>query len=494
MNVHQAFRFELGPCNEARSKLASHAGAARFVYGWGLRLVKGTLGARSTCEQLALRQGATMAEAQAYATEVVGPVPWSFYSLRKRWNAEKHTVAPWWRECSKQAFAYGLANLANGFKAFFESRSGKRKGPKVEFPTFKHKGARRSLRSGTAYIVDGRHVRLPKIGTVRTKSPTGALLSKVQAGTGRVLSATVSETAGRWYVSFGCEVEREQGTPGLPAEVVGVDLGVKSLAVLSTGEVVPNPEHLSRYARRMARLGRQCSRRRGPGRGRAPSKRWQRSERALAKVHAEVANARSDGLHNLTTRLATTYGTVVVEDLAVKAMTGRPKPEPDGAGGYEHNRARPKAGPNRAVLDVPPGELRRQLAYKCQWYGSKLSVADRWYPSSRTCSGCKAVRAKLSLSERTFTCEHCGLVIDRDLNAALNLAAIVSGTASGAGTDQGDLANAQGEAWHGSGQVASLNCEDGSGAVRPGKTATAAERSTAAARALMSAQLQRRTV
>ena len=88
MNVHQAFRFELGPCNEARSKLASHAGAARFVYGWGLRLVKGTLGARSTCEQLALRQGATMAEAQAYATEVVGPVPWSFYSLRKRWNAD----------------------------------------------------------------------------------------------------------------------------------------------------------------------------------------------------------------------------------------------------------------------------------------------------------------------------------------------------------------------------------------------------------------------
>jgi putative transposase len=425
-----------------------------------------------------------MAEAQAYAAEVVGPVPWSFYGLRKRRDVEKHTVAPWWRECSKQTFAYGLANLANGFKAFLESRSGKRKGPKVEFPTFKHEGARRSLRSDTAYVVDGRHVRLPKIGAVRTKGSTAALLSKVQAGTGRVLSATVSGTAGRWYVSFGCEAEREQGTPAQPDEVVGVDLGVKSLAVLSTGEVVPNPKHLGRYARRMARLGRQCSRRKGPGKGRPPSKRWPRSKRAVAKVHAEVAKGRSDGLHELTTRLATTYGTVVVEDLAVKAMTARPKPEPDGAGGYEHNRARPKAGLNRAVLDVSPGELRRQLAYKCQWYGSKLVVADRWCPSSKTCSGCGAVKAELSLSERIFTCERCGLVIDRDRNAALNLASLaeVSGAASGAVPDQAlrPGENAQGEAWHGSGQVASVNCEDGAGPHGPGRTATALSQDGAA--------------
>jgi putative transposase len=482
VQVHQAFRFELGPNDHARADLRSYAGAARFVYNWGLGLVKGTLDARSTCQQLALRNGATMDEAQAWAAEVVGQVPWSFYGLRKRWNAEKNVVAPWWRECSKQVFAYGLANLANGFKAFFSSRKGERKGPKVEFPTFKGRGARRSFRFDTAYVVDGRHVRLPKIGTVRTKSLTEALLSKVQAGAGRVLSATVSGTAGRWYVSFGCEAEREQGTPALPDEVVGVDLGVKSLAVLSTGEVVPNPKPLSRYARRMARLQRTCSRRKGPGKGRPPSKRWLQTKRAVAKVHAKVANVRSDGLHKLTTRLAKTYGTVVVEDLAVKGMTAKPKPKPDGAGGYERNGGRPKAGLNRAVLDVSPGELRRQLAYKCQWYGSTLHAAERWYPSSKTCSGCGAVKAKLSLSERIFTCERCGLVIDRDLNAALNLASLVeaTGAASGAGTGQGDLENAQGEAWHGSGRVASVNCEDGAGPHGPGKTATVSSQDEAA--------------
>jgi hypothetical protein len=117
VQVQQAFRFELAPNDHARSQLRSHAGAARFVYGWGLRLVKGALGARSTCEHLALRNGATMAEAKAWGAEVVGPVPWSFYGLRKRWDAEKDIVAPWWRECSKRTFAYGLANLANAFTA-----------------------------------------------------------------------------------------------------------------------------------------------------------------------------------------------------------------------------------------------------------------------------------------------------------------------------------------------------------------------------------------
>jgi putative transposase len=190
VQAHQAFRFELAPNDRARSQLRSHAGAARFAYGWGLRLVEGTLGARSTCEQLAMRNGATVAEAKAYAAEVVGPVPWSSYSLRKRWNIEKHTVAPWWRECSKQVLAHGLRNLANAFSAHFASRNGERKGPRAEWPSRKRKGTRRSCAFGTAYVVDDRHVRLPKIGMVRTKGSTAALLSKVHAKTGRVLSAT----------------------------------------------------------------------------------------------------------------------------------------------------------------------------------------------------------------------------------------------------------------------------------------------------------------
>jgi putative transposase len=193
-------------------------------------------------------------------------------------------------------------------------------------------------------------------------------------------------------------------------------------------------------------------------------------------VHAKVARLRSDGLHKLTTRLAVTYGTVVVEDLAVKAMTARPKPNPDAAGGHGRNGARPKAGLNRALLDVAPGELRRRLDYKCRWYGSKLVVAGRRYPSSKICSACRTVKAKLPLSERTFVCEHCGLVIDRDLNAALNLASLAeaTGTASGAGTNRDTPVNAQGEErFMDLSKCSSLNCEDGSDPHGPGKTATA---------------------
>jgi len=306
---------------------------------------------------------------------------------------------------------------------------------------------------------------------VRTKEATVALQRRVEVGTARVLSATVSESGGRWYVSFGCQVERS-GTGVANADaLVGVDVGVRSLAVLSTGEVIPNPKPLSRYARRMARVQAELARRQGPSKGRRPSKRWQVSKRRLGRCHAKVANARLDGLHKLTTRLASGYGTLVVEDLNVAGMTASAK----GPGRWG------KAGLNRAVLDASFGELRRQLAYKTTWYGSTLVVADRWYPSSKTCFACRTVKAKLPLAERNFRCEQCGLVLDRDLNAANNLAALVAaiGTASGAETGQGDLANAQEEErFMGSPRCSSVNCEDGTGS-SPGGTATAARQRVA---------------
>jgi putative transposase len=206
----------------------------------------------------------------------------------------------------------------------------------------------------------------------------------------------------------------------------------------------------------MARLGRRCARRQWPSKGRSPSKRWRRSRDALARTHAKAAAARRDGLHKLTTRLATTYATIVVEDLNVAGMTARAK----GCG------RRAKAGLNRAILDASPGELRRQLAYKASWYGSTLVVADRWYPSSKTCSACGTAKAKLSLAERTYRCD-CGLVLDRDLNAARNLAGLVeavTGTASGAGTGRGAApANGRGEErFMGSPRCSSPNRQDGS--------------------------------
>lgn len=477
MVVYQAFRFELDPNDVARSALASHAGAARFAYNWGLATVTDRLDARRALRVLALRQGASTDEAGAWATELVGPVPWNLPGLRRAWNQAKAEVAPWWAENSKEAYNSGLDALARALDGWSKSRRGQRKGRRVGFPRYHKRGSRRSWRvtTGAFGVVDDRHVRLPRIGILHTKEPTTKLMAALGAGTTRVLSPAISERAERWYASFGCQVDRKQ-RPAPSGPPVGVDAGVKSLAVLSSGEVVPNPKHLSKWARRQARLQRQCARRAGPAKGRAPSKRWWRSKARLARTHAKVATARSDGLHKLTTRLATTNATVVVEDLGLAGMTATAK----GSGHW-----RGKAGLNRAILDAAPGELRRQLSYKTTWYGSRLVVADRWYPSSKTCSRCKAVKAKLALSERTFWCERCGLVIDRDLNAATNLASLVeaysiTGTASGAGTSTplppagAVCANAQGEEMSmAPARCSSTNREDGTGAGRSDKTVTA---------------------
>lgn len=185
------------------------------------------------------------------------------------------------------------------------------------------------------------------------------------------------------------------------------------MATLSDGEIVENPRVLSSYRRRMASLQRKIARQQ-PG-----SRRRAKAKAKLARCHKRVVDARRDVLHKLTTELAETYGTVVIEDLAVKHMTR----SASGTVASPGTNVAQKSGLNRAILDVAPGEFRRQLTYKMAWHCGCLIVADRFYPSSKTCSSCGEARAKLSLHERTYTCEHCGLVIDRDLNAAINLAA-----------------------------------------------------------------------
>jgi putative transposase len=208
------------------------------------------------------------------------------------------------------------------------------------------------------------------------------------------------------------EITRTDPTPIHPGSAVGVDLGVKSLAVLSTGETVPNPKHLELAQRELRRLQRQASRRIGPDRRtkRKPSNRWRKTQARIAKLHALIANARRDGLHKLTTRLAGTVGTIVLEDLHVAGM-------------LKNRRLA------RHVAGVGLGELRRQVDYKTRWRGTRLVVADRWYPSSKTCSDCGAVKTKLPLRARVFHCDQCGLVLDRDLNAARNLARLAADTA-----------------------------------------------------------------
>jgi len=229
-----------------------------------------------------------------------------------------------------------------------------------------------------------------------------------------------------------------------------VDLGLKNLAILAASDrelrTVLNPKYLDRALRKLGTMSRRVSRRVGPDRrtGQIPSKRWKRANAQRNRVHYRVAYQRADALHKFTTAIAAEAGTVVVEDLNVAGML----------------KNRHLA---RRIGDAGFGEIRRQLRYKTEWNGGRLVVADRWFPSSKTCSGCGVVKAKLLLSERDYVCESCGLVMDRDENAARNLAALAV-AASGAETLNGRGADQKTRA---AGQVAvkrlpgSPECETG---------------------------------
>jgi IS605 OrfB family transposase len=399
--VNQAYRFALDPNAGQVAALASHAGASRKAFNWALGLIKAQLDQRAAEQTYGLA-----------GDELTPSVSWTVPSLRKAWNQAKGEVAPWWAENSKEAYAAGIRNLVSGLDAWRDSKSGKRKGPKVRFPRFKRKhSAGRSCTFTTGVIriePDRKHVTLPRLGTVKLHESARKLARRLDAGTARILSATVKLDGGRWHVSLSCEVDRRISGHTNADTVVGVDVGITHLAVLSTGEVIDNPRHLTDAAKRLRRLSRRVSRRVGPDRRarQDASKRWLKANADRSKVHARTANLRRDGLHKLTTRLAGEYATIVVEDLNVAGMI--------------RNRTLAKA-----ISDCGFATIRTMLGYKTTWNDGRLHVADRWFPSSKTCSGCGAVKTKLPLRVRTFECDACGLVLNRDLNAAQNLALLV---------------------------------------------------------------------
>ncbi|GAA4262686.1 IS607 family element RNA-guided endonuclease TnpB [Dactylosporangium darangshiense] len=419
MKTIQAYRFALDLTPGQERDVLAHAGAARVAHNWALARVKAVMDQRAAERTYGLPD-----------EQLTDSISWTLASLRKAWNAAKGDVAPWWRACSKEAFNTGLDALARALKNWSDSRTGKRKGRPVGFPRFKsRRRATPSVRFTTGTIrvePDRMHVVLPRLGRLKLHESARKLARRLDNGTARVMSATVRRDGGRWHVAFCVEIERADRTPAQPGTVVGVDVGITHLAVLSTGELVDNPSHLTGAQQRMRQLGRALARKTGPDRrtGQRPSNRWQRSANRLGRAHARVANLRRDGLHKLTTWLARQHGTVVVEDLNVTGMLA--------------NRRLA-----RRIADAGFAEIRRQLAYKTGWNGGRLLVADRWYPSSKTCSGCAAVKTKLALSEREYHCAACGLVMDRDRNAARNLAALAaeydtagSGPVAGRGADQ----------------------------------------------------------
>jgi transposase len=221
-----------GPDPAQERALRSHAGAARAAFNWGLARVKANLGQRDAEKSYGLE-----------GDGLTPPLSWSLYSLRKEWNIAKDEVAPWWGECSKEAFSTGLDQLARALKNWGDSRTGRRKGKPAGFPRFRsRRRARPSVRFTTGALrCEARHAVLPRIGRVKLHEDGARLAALVAAGTARVLSVTVRYERGRWHASFTVDTEITRPAPARPDAVVGVDLGIKTLAVLSTGEQIPNP-------------------------------------------------------------------------------------------------------------------------------------------------------------------------------------------------------------------------------------------------------------
>nr|WTB35512.1 IS607 family element RNA-guided endonuclease TnpB [Streptomyces sp. NBC_00830] len=421
--VVKAHKLALDPNATASRRLYSHAGAARAAYNWAVAYVTAVWWQRKAEQSYGICE-----------EELTQWRSWSLPSLRKAFNEDKRThprFAGWWEENSKEAYNTGLAGASAAFDNYAKSKGGKRKGPRMGIPRFKSKRKARlacKFTTGTIRIEpDGHHVTLPRIGTVRLHERRADLRALIETGNMRILSATARLDRGRWFVSFQVEEKHQLVKVARPDAAVGIDLGIKTLAVLADSDGVlgaePNPRHLDRAQNKLRRASRVVSRRRGPDRrtGQQPSRRWEKANQTRNKIHHRVANLREDTLHKMTTRLACEYGTIVIEDLGVAGM-GR-------------NRRL-----SRRIADTAFGEIRRQLTYKTRRRGTRLVVADRWFPSSKTCSRCGAVKAKLPLSMRVFECDACGLVLDRDANAGHNLVALAART-TGTGV-AGDLDNA----------------------------------------------------
>jgi putative transposase len=364
--IQRAYTTELDLNNEQITACHKRAGAARWAYNWGL----------------ARKQE---------ADRKTGAMP-SAIDLRRELNALQQTTIPWMDEVSKRAPQEALGNLDSAFAHFFRRVRLKQQGTvrgTLGYPQRKtRKRGLGAFRLTGDIVVFPNAIQLPRLGRLRLKErgylPTDA----------HILSATGRERAGDWYVS--ALVEQEFVTSAHSGPIVGVDLGVKTLATLSDGTIERNSRHLRLCLKKLNRVQRAVSRKQKGGCDR------KKAVTRLAALHRTVAHRRANTLHQCASRLAKTKAVVVIEDLNVSGML------------KNHHLA-------QAIGDVGFYEFRRRLPYQAAWYGCQGVVASRWEPTSKTCSGCGWVHSHLTLMERMFQCQACDLVLDRDPNAAINL-------------------------------------------------------------------------
>ena len=358
MKINRAHKIRFCPNNEQANHLLRACGIARFAYNWGLSEWK-----------------------RQYET---GEKP-SAFGVKKAFNAIKATEYPFAAEVTKCASEAAFANLGKAFTNFFISV---KQGKKPNYPRFKKRGLHDSFGIANDKInIDGRRVRIPKLGWVK-------ICEDWRFPKDKLLSATVSRIANMWFISINSEAEIEK--PALIDHAIGVDVGVKELAVTSDGEVFKNPKALRKSQLRTRLLQKSIVRKKKKSNNR------RKAVFQLAKHYWRISCIRNDSLHKVSAAITKCAGLIGVEDLHVKGML----------------KNRRLSG---ALSDAGLSELLRQIEYKAAWRGANVVKADRFYPSSKTCSMCGSVKKELLLSERVYRCNECGFEMDRDLNAAINL-------------------------------------------------------------------------
>ena len=299
----------------------------------------------------------------------------SYVELSREWTKDR---PEWVSEVTDGAPRRAIMNLDKAYKAFFKGVS--------KPPTFHKKGRKDSFYvSNDKAVIYGNKIRLPLIGRVR-------MTEKLRYSDCKIMSYTISCEAGEWYASV--QVEMDEEVRSSSDSFVGVDVGCKSLAIASDGTECRTPGMLKDLERQLKRKQRLLARKAKGSKNRA------KARLKVAKAYKRINNIKQDAMHKFTATIAKNHGVVVIEDLDVKAM-------------QESADKRTRKGVHNSCM----AEVHRQLMYKCNSY---IKV-DRYYPSSKTCSSCGYHKADLLLGERTFVCPSCGLTIDRDLNAALNL-------------------------------------------------------------------------
>lgn len=355
MIIQKAFRFRLYPTEEQAATLRQQGGNARFLYNLLLER----------------HYHFYLSEGRGWKKlEMINAIP----RIKEEF--------PFLKDSFSQSLQQVAIQLDRAFVNFFEKRS--------KYPAFKSKHRNNDAFSvPQCWRIDRRFVFLPKVGEVSWR------MHRPMEGTPKHL--TVTQDGDRWFCSVNCEVEIQD--PVVPdGPMVGIDLGLRSFAVLSDGTVVENPRHLLKAERKLRREQRRLSRKQ-PG-----SNNREKQRAKLRSVHRKVRDSRRDFLHKTTHWLVENYGGFSVESLNVSGMLGN------------HHLA-------RSISDAGWGEFGRQLAYKSLWNGNLLVEVGRFFPSSKTCSDCGAINQRLRLSDREWVCAECGVVHDRDLNASMNIEA-----------------------------------------------------------------------